>query len=791
MMSRALVSVGLIGAILFGWSNNASAGKITLPEGSAPAPVVSRHFPDRLHEFVWRNWNLVEPAKLAMVVGATVHDITAVAESMGLPPAVDIPKEQKARGYITVIRRNWHLLPYDQLLELLDMTPERLAFTLREDDGVWAKLGSLKPRCEPLRYHPPDEAARHRAAEIKRVVEEVFGDEMRRPAAPRFEFVRQLSDPLPSYCAPKSEDASSLSLRYIYSYFSVFGDPLLNPELDPYPDGLLQRLSNLGINGVWLHVLLRDMAPGGDAFPEFGEGHERRLATLRALVERAKKCGIGVYLYMDEPRAMPPDDIRFRSFFQSPDRAEMAGARNGEYTAMCTSHPAVRQWMSDSLAFIFGEVPDLAGVFTITAAEGLTNCASLGNAKSCPRCKDRTDADIIGEVNRVIAEGVHRGNPKANVLAWDWGWRGNGDGSEIIAQLPKSVWLMSVSEWAMPIDRGGVKTEIGEYALSGGGPGPRATRHWEQAKKAGLKTAAKMQLNNSWELSTVPYLPVMDLVAEHCHNLASANIDGMMLSWSLGGYPSPNLEIAARFRVPNAPRPLAGEGQGVRWLPSVDEVLDSVAVEHYGAEGAPLARKAWTAFSNAFREYPFSIGVVYFCPIQMGPANPLYCEKTGYQAAMTGIPYDDLTTWRGPYPPEVFIAQFEKIAEGWRSGLPLLEAAVKTAPPARREEAQAELRFAEAAHAHFLSVANQSRFVLDRDALADPKSELTDEQRATLRADIRRRLESEITLARRLFTLTRQDSRIGFEAANQYFYVPLDLAEKVVNCRWLLSHCGD
>ena len=40
-------------------------------------------------------------------------------------------------------------------------------------------------------------------------------------------------------------------------------------------------------------------------FPEFGADHERRLANLRILVERARKYGIGVYLYINEPRAMP------------------------------------------------------------------------------------------------------------------------------------------------------------------------------------------------------------------------------------------------------------------------------------------------------------------------------------------------------------------------------------------------------------------------------------------------------------------------------------------------------
>ena len=126
MASNFLLSTAGLCFVLFGWSNYASGAEITLPEGGAPPPVVSRHFPDRLHEFVWRNWNLVGPAKLAKVVSASAHDITAIAESMGLPPAADIPKEQQSRGYITVIRRNWHLLPYDQLLKLLDMTPAAL-----------------------------------------------------------------------------------------------------------------------------------------------------------------------------------------------------------------------------------------------------------------------------------------------------------------------------------------------------------------------------------------------------------------------------------------------------------------------------------------------------------------------------------------------------------------------------------------------------------------------------------------------------------------------------------------
>lgn len=150
-----------------------SAG-VVLPEGDAPRALSAACFPDRLHEFVWRNWNVVEPSRLAKVLGTSEGNVAAIAASMGLPPAAAIPPEMKTRGYISVLRRPWLLLPYSQLLEMLEMTPERLDFSLREEDFLWIKLGKLKPKCEPLHYSPPDDAARRREAEIRR--DEVLAD---------------------------------------------------------------------------------------------------------------------------------------------------------------------------------------------------------------------------------------------------------------------------------------------------------------------------------------------------------------------------------------------------------------------------------------------------------------------------------------------------------------------------------------------------------------------------------------------------------------------------------------
>jgi hypothetical protein len=741
--------------------------------GGQPIPPAEllAHFPSRMHAFVWRNWQAVEPQQIAKVLGTSVENVTRVAESMGLPPARAIPPEQKIKGYfwMTMCRRNWHVLSGDQLALLLGTTWEQVMhFVQVEDVANWAILGASKPELGPLRYEPPTAEQERRAAQIKRAVQHCFGEELRQPGEPRFEFVHRLSQPLPGPATDRYHGARSFGPRYICSCLQIYGDPLMDAEIGMYPEGLLERYAEVGVDGIWLYAVLRELTPGGAAFPEFGEGWERRQANLRTLVARARRHGIGVYLYINEPRAI--EHAKAAEFFKN--RPQLRGVGDG----LCTSQPAVRQWMSDALAQLFKNVPDLAGVFTITASENQTNCAWGGKETmgGCSRCKNRAIPDIIAEVNATIEAGVHRGNPQAKVFVWDWGWRNYGwDCKTIISKLPKSVSLLSISEFDKPIRRGGVAAKVNEYSLSVVGPGPSTLAEWAWAKQLGLKTAAKVQVNNSWELASLPYLPVMDLVAEHCHRLASAGVDGMMLSWSLGGYPSPNLEIAERLsRKPT---------------PTAADALDAVARRYFGSAGAPYARKASTAFSRAFSEYPFDQMLIYYSPVQLGPANLLYPERTDWRATMVGFPYDDLDLWRGPYPAPVFAAQMAKVAVGWKEGLAPLQMAVARAPAARRADAEAELIFARAAQLYFQSVANQARFVLARDALAQNQPALTPDQRRQRLAEIRRLVRDELAIAREMFTLANRNSCVGFETASQYFYLPLDLVEKVFSCQQILD----
>ena len=140
-----------------------------LPEGASPPALEVQHFPSRLHTYVWRNWSLVPLDRMASAIDAKPEDLLGIAQSMGLKEAPKISDDQIRRSYITVIRRNWHLLPYAQLLKLLDWTEEELAYTLREDDFLWVKLGLLKPKCEPLAYAPPTPEQDARAKEIAQI----------------------------------------------------------------------------------------------------------------------------------------------------------------------------------------------------------------------------------------------------------------------------------------------------------------------------------------------------------------------------------------------------------------------------------------------------------------------------------------------------------------------------------------------------------------------------------------------------------------------------------------------
>ncbi len=80
------------------------------------------------------------------------------------------------------------------------------------------------------------------------------------------------------------------------------------------------------------------------------------------------------------------------------------------------------------------------------------------------------------------------------------------------------------------------------------------------------------------------------------------------------------------------------------------------------------------------------------------------------------------------------------------------------------------------------SVANQVRFYMLREELNKGKG-----NKKPLLAEMEHLTINEMEAARKQYLLATKDSTIGFEATNHYYYRPLDLVEKVVNCDQVLK----
>ncbi len=721
-----------------------------LPMGAHRNPLELPHFPTRLQAVIWRNWSVVTPGRLAAILQTTEENIAASALAMGLgaPATPELEHLWLQRGYITLIRQNWHLLPYSQLLQLIGKSPEQMEYALKEDDFLWNKLGGFKPDATPVKWELLTPEQEQQTAKLRSIVTSTFGT-IQPPTELPFEFLKhygRLSASGQSADAPDPVQAERLRhapLKLVYSYSAVYGDPLLDPELDPYPDGLLSDLADNGVNGIWLQGVLYTLTPwfGETAY---SQGHAIRIANLNRLIERAARYGIGVYLYLNEPRGMPPEFFR--------DRPDWRGSLNSHTNlqAMCAATPEVLDALRDGVSDLFRKVPELAGVFTITMSENLTHCQSKAFSAqypSCPRCANRQTYELVADINNAIAKGAHAAAPNADVIAWTWQW--NPDwAANVLMNLNKDVTLMCTHEDYLQTETQGIRGRVGDYAMSKIGPGFHAEELWQFAKKLGLKRLAKIQMNNTWECSAVPYLPVPFLVKQNFRNLEARGISGVMAGWTLGGYPGGNLLLA-------------------------EHEPEALADAQFGS-AAPHVIRAWQLFGDAFAHFPLhGASMLYRGPQNYGPMNPLYGTPSGYHSTMVGFPYDDIISWRGIlFPPDVFEEEFRILSEGWLAGVDILRKVSPTLTEIYRPAFEDLLRVAQAAGCHFRTTYLQLKFIRIRDAERTP--DILQQMHAIV--------DEEIELAKTLLGIMRRDSRIGFEASNHYYYTEQSLREKILNC---------
>ena len=713
-----------------------------LTEVSDKKAINYEYFPTRWQAVVWRNWGYVPVERIAKALKTSCGNIREAAAELGLNPNEPTNEIWEKRGFLTLIRANWHLCTYQQILTLLNMSEEDLAFILKEDDFMWTKLGDMKPKVEAPHYAPLNEAQMQQTENIVHILKERFsaGYGERDNA---FEFLKKFHQPLSEEEFAKSVQSSSSTqdnLRLIYPYFALYGDALIDESIDPFPERLLQDYANAGVNGIWMQGVLYQLVEFPFE-PSLSKGWEIRIESLKKLVKKAKRFGIGVYLYLNEPRAMSD------AFFQK--YPHLRGERGDEFYAMCTSTPEVQNYLYQGMKRLFTMVPELAGFFTITMSENLTNCYSrLDGEMQCPRCKNREPWEIVAEVNNIMAKGAHDASPNAKAIAWTWGWSDEWT-EKAVSLLTEGQIVQCTSEEAMRFCIGEVNGSVLDYTMSLCGPGEKAKKVWQTAKECGLKTSAKVQINNTWELASVPYIPVFDKVAEHIENLKEHGIQHLHVSWTLGGCPSPNLRLAA-------------------WLMDGKGNLEKFLYDWLGEKIGRDVNKAQAKLSRAFSHYPFHLNTLYYGPQSFGPMAPFFLYQTGYQATMVGYPYDDIERWSGIYPNDVYENEYRQLCIEWREGLELL-----AQYEGYNQELDEMILMAKMVLCQYESAYHHIQFVNRRNKFLE-NADLHYEELLHI-------VFAEMENVQKVIQLRLIDSRMGYESSNHYFYTLQDLKEKMIN----------
>lgn len=817
-----------------------------LPHINDKPGVAASYFPTAMQTFIFRNWEMVSKERIAAILETNVDNVVRQAEKMGLSEQGNTDIWQQ-KGYITIIRSNWHVLPYDQLLSLLGWDEERLRYVLKEEDFLGIKLGrGAKPSCERVVYRELTEEEERQTERVRRSVmsagcgaeKEPFDFKNDEPTftppysvpvgtmllssefgvklecdSPEAEFAKEdfierikrkygidltgnsklitiaikdgeeeeyhklnitedsvtveagspvgiiralyyLESMMEAESAPvlrlgSFERSARFGIRYIYPFSALYDGALDVDSRVWLPDYMLQKYAEVGVNGIWLQAILYRLVEFS-YMPELSVGWQERLGNLKTLIQRAKKYGIKIYLYINEPRTMPN-----AIFEKYPD---MKGAARDAYTCMCITSARGAAYLRDTMAALCRAVPDIGGFFTITMSENPTNCKSVDFDTPCERCASKAPWELAALANRLIYEGVSSVSKTIKVIAWDWAWskaRGfdEGDIDKCIDAIPSEVAIMTKRETEIPVARGDAKTVVHDYTISVDGIGELSRAIFRRAKKAGHQTAAKMQINNSWEISTVPYLPVYKKIESHIDSLADEGVDHLMLSWTVGGYPSPNIKLVSE----------AFFKEKGKEKPDYDNRLRSL----YG-DAAERVKKATDIFSDAFNEFPFDIGVLYLGPQNAGVSNPLYEKPTGYKSTMTCYAYDDITSWRSMYSEESFEKQFGLVADGFKKGLEYLNST------------DGEIwDVSYVSYAIFASSYNQIRFIRLRD-----KADKTQEDIKAIK-DI---IANEREIAMVTLEIMRRRPDIGFEAANHYYYNRSMILEKIVNCDYLTEY---
>ncbi len=594
---------------------------------------------------------------------------------------------------------------------------------------------------------------------------------------------------------------SPLSPFYVEELTGERGDPFNAEWLSPgmaydgwvhedagpemfYHDNLLMRLAEHGFNGIWLRASFRHFARVS-VFPEFGRNSDEILRRLRDLARRAGRYGISVYLYLNEPLAIPEDD----EFFFNHPQCRGSVSTYKPMIHMCTSTEEVKTYLRESAQYIFTQVPELAGVIMITASEYPSHCwcrsrldpdhpeARTGEITTCPRCVTRTPQEVVGEVVRLVSEGAKAARPDAQVIVWNWSWAmwEPDPQTGVLAALPEDVIVMGDYERGEPTEACGFPYTNDEYSIKVVGPSRRFRGVAQFMHERGRPVYAKLQIGTTHENPSIPYLPVPPKIGQKYVTLRETGVAGMMTCWNFGNMPSLATELAGEFTWD--PQPTVAEG------------LRRVATRHFGAEVADEVVAAWEVLARAHDDFPGSIPVMYLGPVSRGPAFRFIFDQINHRFPNSWLldreVEGDQLTWAQPFGPEKVLECYRSEAAKANTGLAMLEAALARVSGDDARRLERELGVAKFHVIQTVSAANVVDFLLTRNAWYESDDP---EERERLLDRIEEICRDEVANCEAALPLLDADPRLGWHGEAYGYMISRPLVEeKLARLRALLD----
>ena len=343
------------------------------------------------------------------------------------------------------------------------------------------------------------------------------------------------------------------------------------------------------------------------------------LTAVAKTVTEAQRYGLKTYCWLDTRQKYMKDDPVFLAHPEL--RGALTWKADGEYV-LCTEHPLVQQYLSESMENLFRAAPELSGVVIIIGGEGFYHCfmRAYGVEKghtNCPRCEALGSDTVVSNLCNRLAEAARRVNPKAEVVAWPYSaqhvWSKDAIQEGFIAKLKPGTAIFTEIEKDEFVEKtDGVRKSLWDYSIDLIGPGDRAKKQTAACKAAGIPIYMKSEPELGFEAPRLPHIPCLDRWWDRAEALATCGASG---AWVFPAF-----------------RPVYGtsasEVYKYAWwtpCPTKDEALDRLANRIAGMKAGPALRDAWRHVSTAIEWSP-EIPSYYNGPYYLGPAHPMCAD---------------------------------------------------------------------------------------------------------------------------------------------------------------------